>query len=151
MAIFKASNLIFHSLGTSLVNITYINQLIFNYHSCDISPTMLLFLLRFYLFSEREGKERGRETPIRCLSHAPNWGPGLQPKQMSWLGIEQAIFWLARWNSIHGATSARASLLFKSPRRTTLCSKLALDRTCFFYSHKCLREILFQFYMILFS
>ena len=37
-----------------------------------------------YLFLERgERRERGRETSVcGCLSSAPNWGPGLQPKHV---------------------------------------------------------------------
>ena len=36
------------------------------------------------LFLEkREGRERGRETFMcGCLSHAPYWGPGLQPRHV---------------------------------------------------------------------
>ena len=35
-----------------------------------------------YLFLERgEGKEKERETSMcGCVSHAPYWGPGLQPR-----------------------------------------------------------------------
>ena len=57
------------------------------------------FLLRFYLFIFREGKrgrKRGRETSMcGCLLHAPYWGPGLQPRHVLWLGIEQATLWFA--------------------------------------------------------
>ena len=33
---------------------------------------------------EREGKKHQcvRETSISCLSHAPNWGPGGQPRHV---------------------------------------------------------------------
>ena len=41
-----------------------------------------------YLFLERgEGKEKERETLMcACLSHAPCWGPGPQPRHVPWLG-----------------------------------------------------------------
>ena len=53
-----------------------------------------------YLFRERgrEGEREGekhpceRETSISCLSHTPNWGPGLQPRHVPWLGIEPVTF-----------------------------------------------------------
>ena len=42
-----------------------------------------------------------------CLSHAPNWGPGLQPRHVPWLGIEPATPCFAGWHSIHWATPTR--------------------------------------------
>ena len=37
-----------------------------------------------YLFLERgEGRKRQRETSMGCLSHAPKWGPSLQPRHVS--------------------------------------------------------------------
>ena len=51
---------------------------------------ILFLLLFFYLFTfrerrrerEREGEKHQcvRDTLIGCLSHAPKWGPGLQPR-----------------------------------------------------------------------
>ena len=47
---------------------------------------VFFFFLRFYVFLERGkgGRNRGRETSMweryTCFSHAPNWGPGLQPR-----------------------------------------------------------------------
>ena len=39
-----------------------------------------------FIYFEREGKgsrKRGRETCMcGCLSHAPQWGPGLQPRHV---------------------------------------------------------------------
>ena len=43
-----------------------------------------------------------------CLSHTPYWGPGLQPKHVSWLGIEPVTLWFAGRCSIHWATPTRA-------------------------------------------
>ena len=31
-----------------------------------------------------------------CLSHAPHWGPGPQPRHVSQLGIELVTLWLSR-------------------------------------------------------
>ena len=52
----------------------------------------LLFKYRFYLVSfrergregEREGEKRRcvREILSGCFSHAPDWGPGLQPRHL---------------------------------------------------------------------
>ena len=54
--------------------------------------------------SRREGK-RERETslreryitrlPLDWLSHAPNWGPGQQPRHVPCVGIELLVCWLA--------------------------------------------------------
>ena len=43
-----------------------------------------------------------------CLSWAPNWGPGPQPKHVPQKGIEPATPCFAGWHSIHCATQARA-------------------------------------------
>ena len=49
----------------------------------------LFFVFRFYLFLEREVKEKGRETSMcGCISWAPYWGPGPQPRHVPWLGME---------------------------------------------------------------
>ena len=64
-----------------------------------------------YLFLERgEGREGGREKSIcGCLSSAPYWGPGPQPRHAFWLGIEPVTFWFTGRCSTHWATPARAS------------------------------------------
>ena len=59
-----------------------------------------------YLFLEkgREG-ERGRETSMCvCLLRTHSWGPGLLPRHVPWLEIEQATLWFTVWCSIHWAT-----------------------------------------------
>ena len=70
----------------------------------------------FYLLFFREGKggrKRGRETSTCvCLSRAPYWGPGPQPRHVPWLGIELMTLWFAGWCSIHWATPARARFSF---------------------------------------
>ena len=52
------------------------------------------FLKIFYLFIFREGKggrKRRRETSMSgCLSSAPYWVPGPQPRHVPWLGIQLA-------------------------------------------------------------
>ena len=45
-----------------------------------------------------------------CLSHAPSWEPGPQPKQVPWLGIKLATLWFAGWRSIRWATPATAKV-----------------------------------------
>ena len=71
----------------------------------------------FILFFRERGKEGqgegeehqcARETSFGCLSHAPNRGPGPQPRHVPWLGIELVKFWFASQHSIHWATPARA-------------------------------------------
>ena len=59
-------------------------------HVCTCAPCTGTFFLGFiYLLLERgEEREKGRETSmcrsyvISCLSHAPNWGSGLQPRHV---------------------------------------------------------------------
>ena len=68
------------------------------------------FWKRFYLFwgkgegREKEGEKHrcGRDTSV------PNWGPGLQPRHVPWLGIELETFRFAGWHSTHWAAPARA-------------------------------------------
>ena len=68
------------------------------------------FKMLFILFLDRgEGRKKGRETSMcGCLSSAPYWGPGPQPRHVPWLEIEPVTFWLAGQCSIHWATPARA-------------------------------------------
>ena len=72
------------------------------------------FFKRFYLFLGRqEGREKKRReaSMCGCFSHAPDWGPGPQPRHVPWLGNEPVSLWFAGWCSVHWATPARASLL----------------------------------------
>ena len=88
------------------------NLVIFTlYIKCHMDNFLKDFI---YLFLERgERRKRGRETSM-CgfLSHAPYWGPGLQPRHVPCLGIESATLWFAGWHSIHQATPARALVSF---------------------------------------
>ena len=47
-----------------------------------------------------------------CLSWAPYWEPGLQPRPMPWRGMEPATPCFAGWHSIHWATPAKAVYTF---------------------------------------
>ena len=76
---------------------------------------MFFFFKGFiYLFLETgEGREKGRETSIcGCLSRAPYWGPGPQPKHVPWLGIELVALWFTGEHPIHWATPARDNPCF---------------------------------------
>ena len=56
---------------------------------------------------------RGRETTMcGCPSHTPNWGPGLQPRHVPWLGMQPATVWFTGQPSIHWATPAGFQLQF---------------------------------------
>ena len=44
------------------------------------------------------------------LLRAPNWGPGLQPRHVPWLGIKPVTLWFAGWYSIHWVAPARAEV-----------------------------------------
>ena len=88
------------------------------------NKSILYIFRRFYLFifrergreGEREGEKHWcvRDTLISCLSHSPNWGPGLQPRHVPWLGIEPAAFQFTGQDSIHWVTPARAILYFNT-------------------------------------
>ena len=47
-----------------------------------------------------------------CLSCAPYWGPGPQPRHVPWLGIKLVTLRFAGQHSIHWATPARALLIY---------------------------------------
>ena len=46
-----------------------------------------------------------------CLSYAPYWGPGLQPRQVPWLGNRTMTPWITGWHSIHWVTQAREEIV----------------------------------------
>ena len=70
----------------------------------------LLFFKEFYLFLERRGgREKGRETLIAWLSHAPNWGSGPQPRHVPWLGIKLVTFCSMGQCPTHQATLVRTN------------------------------------------
>ena len=81
------------------------------------SPWLFFFFpQRFclFIFRERE-REREREAEKhQCVldSWVPNWGSGLQPRHVPWLGIELATLLFTDRRSIHWATPARAPWLF---------------------------------------
>ena len=66
------------------------------------------------MYWERKGgRKRGEkhrctiDTSIRCLSHAPDWGPAPQPRHVPWLRIKPVTFQFAVWRSIHWGTPGR--------------------------------------------
>ena len=78
--------------------------------------TLLFYFVKIlFIYFYREGKgrrKRGRETSMcGCLSCAPYWGPGTQPRHVPWLGIEPVTLWFAGWHSVHWATPARAKVI----------------------------------------
>ena len=81
----------------------------------SILPTFKNFLkiLFIHLLERGEGREKGREGSVYgCLSHAPNWGPGLQPRHVPWPGIEPATLQFVGRCSIHWDTLARETVAF---------------------------------------
>ena len=73
-----------------------------------------------------------------CLSHAPYWGPGLQPRHVPWAGIEPATRWFIGWHSIHWATPVRAdsrnSLYNLDRLLSDICAVNTLSLVCSFIS-----------------
>ena len=43
-----------------------------------------------------------------CLSYAPYWGPGPQPRHVLWRGNQPETLWFTGWLLIHWTTPARA-------------------------------------------
>ena len=84
-------------------------------HSICLHWLYFFFLFKI-LFIFREGGtegERGRETSMcGCHSCTPYWGPGPQPRNVPWLGIELATLWFTGCHSVHQATPARAEYTF---------------------------------------
>ena len=63
----------------------------------------------FLLLKGKGERKTGRETSMYgCLSHAPYWGPGPQPRHVHSLGIELVTLWFAGLHLIHGDTPAGA-------------------------------------------
>ena len=86
-------------------------------HEFNLSWLCILFyffkILFIYFREGKGGRTRGRETSMcSCLSCAPCWGPGLQPRHVPRLGIELAMLWFTGQHSIHWATPARAGYVF---------------------------------------
>ena len=107
------SNYIFMIFLLKLIAIYYNKLLKLCFFFSSFFPCLLKFFKKiFYLFifgergkeGEREGEKYREGERVGCLSHAPNWGPGLQPRQ----GIKLMTFQFSGWRSTHWATSARA-------------------------------------------
>ena len=75
---------------------------------CALSPASVPFILRplpqvhffkglIYFLGRGEGREKGRERNISVwlLLNRPHWGPGSQPRHVTWLGIEPVTLWFA--------------------------------------------------------
>ena len=58
---------------------------------CLILNFLFFNILFIYCFREgKGGRKRGRETSMcGCFSRTPHWGPGLQPRHVPWLGMNQ--------------------------------------------------------------
>ena len=101
---------------------------------------LFFFFLRFYLFNFREGKgkrrRRKREMSMcGCLSCAPYWGPGLQPRHVPWLGIELV--------TIFGSQPTLNPLSYTSQGKSVFFSnlnKLGTDTLTYIYPFSSLVE-----------
>ena len=78
----------------------------------------LYFIKILFIYFQREGKggrKGGREASVGCLSHTPDEGPGPQPRNLPWLGIELATFLFLEQSPAHRAAPVRAWMgLFKA-------------------------------------
>ena len=71
---------------------------------------MYLFIYIGRMGRKREKHHCVRETSISCLLHTPNWGPGLQPRDVPWLGIKLSTFQFAGQLPAHWVTTVRARI-----------------------------------------
>ena len=86
------------------INVSMLVQSLYNYN-----------FLKGFIVIFREGKgrrKRGRDTSM-CgwLSRIPNWGAGLQPRHVPWVGIETVTPWFIGWHPVHWTTPARATII----------------------------------------
>ena len=78
---------------------------------------VLFYLIILFYFREERRRKRERETSMcernstGCLLHAPNWGPGQQPRHVPGTGIKPENFRLIVSCSVHWATPVRAVFL----------------------------------------
>ena len=75
----------------SLISSFYLSSLV-------LSRSVIFFFLTNLFFRERgnEGERKGEKHQcVGCLSCASHQGPGLQPRQVPWLGIEPETLWFA--------------------------------------------------------
>ena len=89
-----------------ILEIYQINLQKFFSHSVGYLFTFFFKFLKGFIFLFLEGgRKKGRETSMRgCLSHAPYWGPGPQPRHTPSLGIELVTLWSLGRHSIHWTT-----------------------------------------------
>ena len=96
---------------------------------CQIIWFFLKILFLFYFWREGKGRRQGEKHPMcGCLSHAPYWEPGRQPRHVPWLGIEPTALWFASLCSIHWVTPARAKL--SDIFNTTSCIWWLWSKSC---------------------
>ena len=51
-------------------------------HNFGVPGQHSLFLKILFIYFPREEEEREETSMCGCLSHAPYWGPGLQPRRV---------------------------------------------------------------------
>ena len=93
----------YESFGFS-ISYTFLNLPLFStYHLCYLFSKYRIFLKDFiYLFLGRRGgreKERERNINVKLPLSCPL--PGLQPRHVSWLGIEPVTLWFTFWLALN--------------------------------------------------
>ena len=72
-----------------------------------------LNFLKLIFLEIGEGKKKGRETSISCLSHVPQLGPNPQSGHMPWLRIKPATFHFVGWCPTNWAIPVRTAICFQ--------------------------------------
>ena len=97
--------------GLSGAHFPWSPEICMKIYFCSLRYTSF-FLKVLFIFREREGgRKRGRETSMcGCLLSIHYWGPGPQPINVPWLGIEPVTLWFTGHHSIHWARAVTSVL-----------------------------------------
>ena len=91
------------------------------------------------------GRKRGREISMcGCLSCAPYWGPGPQPRHVPWPGIEPATFWFSGQHPTHWTTPVK--VLYFETFRENLSTSFVTNVSGFWFC--CPHAFMWRFWEI---
>ena len=75
------SSSLFHSILFCFTYFATFVKIYFIDYTITVVPLFIYLFIYLFIFREGEGREKERETSVcGCLSDAPYWEPGLQPK-----------------------------------------------------------------------
>ena len=81
--------------------------------------------------NRKRRRKRRRETSMcGCLSVAPHWGPGLQPRHVPWLGIEPT--------TLYFAARAQSTQLYQPGQNFIFTLNKSYQHYTYYYGSYCL-------------